>query len=41
MRARGLARARQYTWDGAADRIIELLQWSDGRQRIPAMHRAA
>jgi glycosyltransferase involved in cell wall biosynthesis len=41
MRARGLARARQYTWDDAADRIIELLQWSGGRQRIPAVHRAA
>jgi glycosyltransferase involved in cell wall biosynthesis len=41
MRARGLARARQFTWDDAADRIIELLQWSGGRQRIPAVHRAA
>jgi glycosyltransferase involved in cell wall biosynthesis len=41
MRARGLTRARQFTWDAAADRIIGLLQWSGGRQLIPAVHRAA
>jgi glycosyltransferase involved in cell wall biosynthesis len=34
MRAGGLARARQFTWDGAADRVIGLLQESAGRQRI-------
>lgn len=37
MRARGLARARQFTWDDAADRIIGLLQRSGGWQRIPAV----
>jgi glycosyltransferase involved in cell wall biosynthesis len=41
MRARGLARARQFTWDDAAARMIELLQWSAGRQPLPAVQRAA
>jgi hypothetical protein len=41
MRARGLARARQFTWDDAAARMIELLQWSAGRQPFPAVQRAA
>lgn len=41
MRGAGLARARQFTWDGAADRVIGLLQESAGRQRIAAVQRIA
>ena len=41
MRARGLARARQFTWDDAAGRIIGLLQRSGEGQRITAVQRTA
>jgi glycosyltransferase involved in cell wall biosynthesis len=41
MRARGLARARRFTWDDAARRIIGLLQRSGEGQRIAAVQRTA
>jgi glycosyltransferase involved in cell wall biosynthesis len=41
MRERGTARARQFTWDRSAEKILQLLQDLAPRQVVPAVSRAA